>query len=128
VIYIDSSVALAHLFREPRRPADPFWSQPLVSSKLLEYEVWNRVHAYQLTGSHSNEVRLLLTRVVLIELDESVLSRALEPFPIRVRTLDALHLATIDFTSAMSEPIELASYDHRLLAAARALGISIAEL
>ncbi|HEV2335756.1 MAG TPA: PIN domain-containing protein [Stellaceae bacterium] len=128
MIYLDSSVALAHLFREPRRPADQFWSQPLVSSKLLEYEVWNRVHAYQLTGSHSNEARLLLTRVVLIELDEAVLSRALEPFPIRVRTLDALHLATIDFTSAKSEPIELASYDNRLLAAARALGISIAAL
>jgi predicted nucleic acid-binding protein len=128
VIYIDSSVALAHLFREPRRPADPFWSQPLVSSKILEYEVWNRVHAYRLTGSHGHEARLLLTRVVLIELDESVLSRALESFPIRVRTLDALHLATIDFTSAKSEPIELASYDDRLLAAARALGISIAAL
>jgi predicted nucleic acid-binding protein len=128
VIYIDSSVALAHLFREPRRPADPFWSQPLVSSKLLEYEVWNRVHAYQLSGSHGNEARLLLTRVILIELDEAVLSRALDPFPIRVRTLDALHLATIEFASAKRESIELASYDHRMLAAARALGISVAEL
>ena len=128
MIYIDSSVALAHLFRKPRRPADLFWSQSLVSSKLLEYEVWNRVHAYRLSGSHGNEARLLLTRVFLIELDESVLSRALEPFPIRVRTLDALHLATIDFTSGKRESIELASYDHRMLAAARAIGISIAEL
>jgi hypothetical protein len=45
-----------------------------------------------------------------------------------VRTLDRFHLATIDFLSAQGEPVELASYDNRLLAAARALGITIASL
>jgi predicted nucleic acid-binding protein len=128
VIYTDSSVALAHLFRERQRPADSFWKQPLVSSKLLEYEVWNRVHTYRLTTSHSNEARQLLARVVLIELGEPVLSRALEPFPVAVRTLDALHLATMNFISSGGESAELASYDHRLLAAAEALGIPPAAL
>lgn len=128
MIYIDSSVALAHLFREARRPPDSFWTEPLVSSKLLEYEVWNRVHAYGLTFSHSDEARQLLMRVVLIELDEPALSRALEPFPLAVRTLDALHLATIDFLRGQGEVIELASYDTRLVAAAQALGITLAAL
>ena len=128
MIYTDSSVALAHLFREPQRPPDSFWKQPLVSSKLLEYEVWNRVHAYRLTVSHSGEARQLLARIGLIELGEPVLSRALEPFPVAVRTLDALHLATIDFIGNGGETAELASYDHRLVAAARALGIPLTAL
>ncbi|HEU0155208.1 MAG TPA: PIN domain-containing protein [Stellaceae bacterium] len=128
MIYTDSSVALAHLFREPQRPPDSFWRQPLVSSKLLEYEVWNRVHAYRLTASHSEEARQLLARVVLIELGEPVLARALEPFPVAVRTLDALHLATMNFTANADEPIELASYDRRLITAAEALGIPLAAL
>jgi predicted nucleic acid-binding protein len=45
-----------------------------------------------------------------------------------IRTLDALHLATIEFLRGQSEAAELASYDNRLLAAARALGITIAAL
>ncbi len=52
----------------------------------------------------------------------------MEPFPIAVRTLDALHLATMDFLRGRSEAIELASYDNRLLAAAAALGIPLAGL
>ena len=88
-------------------------------SRLLEYEVWNRVHAYGLTGSHANEARVLLTGVQLVEMDRPTLARALEPFPVPVRTLDALHLATMEFLRRHGEPIALASYDARLLAAAR---------
>ena len=128
MIYIDSSVALARVFREPRAPPARFWTEPLVSSKLLEYEVWNRVHAYALTRSHSEEARVMLGGVELIELTESVLARAVEPFPVAVRTLDALHLATADFLRKNGERIELASFDNRLLAAARALTIATAAL
>ena len=128
MIYLDSSVALAQLFREPRRPADSFWGRALVSSKLLEYEIWNRVHAYRMTVSHGNEARQLLGRVDLIDLDEPVLSRALEPLPVAIRTLDALHLAAIDFIRTRSEPVELASYDDRMVAAATALGFPLAAL
>jgi hypothetical protein len=128
VIYIDSSVAIAHLAIEPRSPPPSLWAEPLVSSKLLEYEVWNRVHAYGLDRSHGSAAGALLSRIDLIELSEPVLARALRPFPVMVRTLDGLHLATLEYVGQRETPIQLASYDHRLLAAARALGISIAEL
>jgi hypothetical protein len=52
----------------------------------------------------------------------------LEPFPVAVRTLDALHLATMDFIRESGEPVQLASYDNRLIAAAEALGITPAAL
>jgi antitoxin (DNA-binding transcriptional repressor) of toxin-antitoxin stability system len=39
LIYLDSSVALAQLFGEGRSPPDALWQEPLVSSRLLEFEV-----------------------------------------------------------------------------------------
>ncbi len=125
MIYLDTSVALAQLLAEDRSPPEALWQHPLVSSRLLEYEVWNRVHARGLARSHGNEVRALIGRVALIELASPVLARALEPFPAPVRTLDALHLASIEFLRSRRQAVELASYDERLLAAARTLGIPL---
>jgi hypothetical protein len=125
VIYLDSSVALAHLLTEDRSPPEAIWQQPLVSSRLLEYEVWNRIHARGLARSHAGDVRALVGRIALIELAPPVLARALEPFPASVRTLDALHLASVEFLRSRRQTVELASYDERLLAAARALRIPL---
>jgi hypothetical protein len=128
VIYLDSSVALAHLLLEDRLPSDTLWQEPLTSSRLLEYEVWNRIHACGLARSHGDEARALIGRVALIELEPPVLARALEPFPTSVRTLDALHLASIEFLRSRRQTVEFATYDQRLLAAASALGIPIYTL
>lgn len=125
MIYLDSSVALAHLLAEDRSPPEQLWQQPLVSSRLLEYEVWNRIHARRLERSHGDAARALIGRVALIELAPPVLTRALDPFPIPVRTLDTLHLASIEFLRLRQQTVELASYDDRLLAGARALGIPL---
>ena len=57
-----------------------------------------------------------------------VLARALEPFPSPVRTLDALHLASMEFLRAHGQIVNLASYDDRLRAAARALRIPLYKL
>jgi predicted nucleic acid-binding protein len=123
MIYIDSSVVLADLLAEPRSPPETLWEQDLGSSQLLAYEVWTRVGAYGLRESHADRARGLLVRVNLTEMSHLALARALEPFPIAVRTLDALHLATMDFLRSAGESVELASYDNRLVSAARALGI-----
>jgi hypothetical protein len=128
VIYLDSSVALARVLFEPRAPPEPFWHQQLVSSRLLEYEVWNRVNVYRLAGSHAGEAAALLRGIVLLELNSATLARAVEPWPTSVRTLDGLHLATLDFLRAQGAPVELASYDNRLTGAAQALGIPLAGL
>lgn len=128
MIYLDSSVALAHLLAEDRAPPEDFWRHPLISSRLLEYEVWTRVNARKLGRSHGDAVRTLLGRLALVELSPAVLTRALEPFPLPVRTLDALHLASMEFLRAKSQDVTLASYDDRLSAGARAMGISLVVL
>ena len=128
MIYVDSSVLLADLFAEPRSPPDTLWDEDLASSRLLTYEVWNRINAYGLMISHGSRARGLLARLNLTEMSDAALARALEPFPVAVRTLDALHLATMEFLRSQGDSVTLASYDICLIAAARALGITLAAL
>jgi hypothetical protein len=128
LIYLDTSVALAHLLAEDRMPPEALWREPLISSRLMEYEIWTRIHARRLTRSHADEVRALLSRLALIELATPVLARALEPFPRPVRTLDALHLASIDFLRHQGQSVTLASYDTRQVNCARALRIPLFKL
>jgi predicted nucleic acid-binding protein len=128
VIYIDSSVLLADLFAELRSPPETLWNDHLASSRLLAYEVWNRISAHGRFVSHGERARALLDRVNLTEMSEEALARALEPFPVAIRTLDALHLATMDYLRSRGTEVELASYDTRLLEAAHALGIFAADL
>lgn len=123
--YLDTSVVVAWLLAEDQAPPAEFWKQPLVSSRLLEYETWTRIHSRRLGASHGGQVRELLNRVAMVELAPPVLARALEPFPLAVRTLDALHLSTILFLRDQRQAIELASYDERLLAAARRLKVPV---
>ena len=125
MIYLDTSVALAHLLAEDRVPPEALWEEPLISSRLIGYEIWTRIHARKLARSHGDEVRTLLGRIALVELSPPVLMRALEPFPKPVRTLDALHLASMDFIRNQGQSITLASYDDRLITAARSLRFSI---
>ena len=128
MIYLDTSVALAHLLAKDRVPPDRLWKEPLISSRLIEYEIWTRIHARKLTRSHADEVRSLLSRLALIELATSVLARALEPFPKPVRTLDALHLASMEFLRNQGQSVTLASYDERLINGARALRFPLYKL
>ena len=125
MIYLDSSVALAHLLAEDRFPPEALWDQPLISSRLLECEVWNRGNAHQLQNSHGDAVRNLIGRVAMIEMVGPVLARALRPFPVPVRTLDAIHLSALEFVREQKQSVQLASYDERLLIAARLLGIAV---
>ncbi len=128
MIYLDTSVALAHLLAEDRRPPDSLWRQPLVASRLVEYELWTRLNARRLGESHGESARRLVERLAILEMVPNVLTRALEAFPASVRTLDALHLASIEFLRERGQAIELASYDERLIVGARELGIPIATL
>ena len=128
MIYLDTSVALAHLLSEDRIPPDEIWQGPLVSSRLLEYEIWIRIHARRLGESHGELVRLLVGRIALLEPASPVLARALEPFPTPVRTLDSLHLASIEFLRGQGQVVQLATYDQRMREASQALNIPLYDL
>lgn len=128
MIYLDTSVVLAHLLAEDRRPPAELWAEELWSSRLLQYELWNRIHARDLARSHGDLVRLLLARISLVELDPAVLQRALQPFPAPTRTLDALHLATAGWLRERGGVVRVATYDRRLATASEAMGLDLMEL
>ena len=128
MIYLDTSVALAQLLAEDRLPPASLWKEQLVASRLLEYELWTRIHARSLAGSHGDVTRLLLAGVALLELARPVILRALQPFPVPVRTLDALHLASASFLRERGQHVVVATYDDRMREAAAAMGFETFDL
>ena len=128
MIYLDILVVLAQLLAEHRRPNPAFWREELVSSRLLEYEIWVRLIGRGLAPSHGEAARALIGNVGFFELTPEFLSRAIEPFPTPVRTFEAIHLASLEFLRGHGQAIELASYDRRMIAAAQALKIPLAKL
>ncbi len=128
MIYLDTSVALAQLLAEDQVPPEDLWSASLAASRLLEYEVWARLHAAGLAASHGEAARSLIGRLALLELSPVVLARVLDPFPIPVRTLDALHLASLVFLREQGQDVALATYDTRQRETARRLGFELIEV
>jgi predicted nucleic acid-binding protein len=127
LIYLDTSVVLARLFAEDRSPPDAFGLQTFVASRLLEYEVFNRIHARAARATHAAAARQLVDRANLLEMSAEVLGRALLPFAQPVRTIDALHLATLVFLRSRGLSTSLATYDQRLAAAAVSEGFALAD-
>lgn len=125
MIYLDASIVLAQLLAEDRVPPADLWDEPLVSSRLTEYEVWTGLHSRGLAASHGENARLLFGRLAMLELARPVLGQALEPFPAPVRTLDALHLASAHFLREQGQKVWIASYDKRMNTAATALGFEL---
>lgn len=78
MIYLATSVAVAQLLAEDHRPPAELWNESLVSSRLLEYELWTRLHARALAHSHGDSARMLMARLGFLELAQPVLARALD--------------------------------------------------
>jgi len=99
-----------------------------VSSRLVEYETWVRLHALDAAESHGDAARALIGRIALLELSPIVLARVLEPFPVRVRTLDALHIASAEYLRTSRVEIVVATYDPRMAEASAAVGFDLHPL
>lgn len=120
MIYVDTSVVLAHHLAEDFQPPGSLWEQPLFSSRLLEYEIWTPLNARGLGESYGEAARWLTGRIAMLELSPSVLARALGAFPCpkAPRTLHALHLASCAYLVEHGQGVALASYDRRMNAVA----------
>jgi len=128
LIYVDTSVALAQLLAEDRQPPASLWRETLVASRLLEYEIWTRLHARKVADSHGEATRNLVGRIALLELAPPILARALDPFPHPIRTLDALHLASLQYLIEQQQEVWLASYDRGMLTVAQSMQLPILDL
>lgn len=128
MIYVDSSALLAAILAEDRKPPAGFWDSQLVASRLIEYETWTRLHALKLVSTHAEAARARLARLAFLEMSPTVLARALDPFPSPVRTLDALHLASVEFLRGLRVPVTLATYDGGMARAAARMGVALEKI
>lgn len=126
--YVDSSVALARILLEDRRPPQALWSAALVASRLLEYEIWVALHSRGLGKTHGDKARRVVQGIGLVNLSPSEMRRALYPFPAPLRTLDAIHVASMEYLRGNGERVELASYDRRMTTVAEAMGFPLYDL
>jgi predicted nucleic acid-binding protein len=68
----------------------------------------------------------LLSEFEIVHAARSVLTRAAQPLPVPLGTLDALHLATaLEWQEARETPIVMATHDRSLARASRALGLEV---
>lgn len=132
-VYVDSSVVLrialgeVGTLSEWRRITDP------ISSELTRIECLRALDRARLQGRLEDRVLArvradvleIIDAFALVQLDGSIMSRAAEPFPTLVGTLDALHLASVLAVRAATADLSVATHDHELAVAAEALGFTV---
>jgi len=134
ISYLDTSVLLRLVLREPGALDEVRSCEALVSSELLAVESLRTIDRLRLQGALSPEeaasrratVSDWLEAVDLVLLQPPILDRASEPFPTALGTLDALHLSTaLMWRERMRQRLVMATHDSGLALAARSFGIEV---
>jgi predicted nucleic acid-binding protein len=132
--YIDTSALLRIVLREPGALNDLRSYDALVSSELIAVESARTIDRLRLQGSLTTEEAATRLRAVnnwleaidLVLLRPPVLSRASEPMPMPLGTLDALHLATaLIWRDRMGPLPTIATHATALGLAAQAFGFDV---
>ena len=133
IAYVDTSALLRTVLREPGA-LDLRSYDALVSSELIAVESPRTIDRLRLQGSLTADEAAARVRTVndwleaidLVLLRPPVLSRASEPMPMPLGTLDALHLATaLVWRDRMGPLPTMATHDTALGLAARAFGFEV---
>ena len=134
IAYIDTSALLRIVLREPGALEELRSYDALVSSELIAVESARTIDRLRfqesLTSAEAaSRLRTLgawLEAIDLVLLRSSVLSRASEPMPMPLGTLDAVHLATaLIWRDRMGPLPAIATHDAALGLAARAFGFDV---
>jgi predicted nucleic acid-binding protein len=133
-IYVDTSALLRLALGEPKELDELRRADELVSSELLTVECLRTIDRLRAQGALSSAeaasrraiVTDWLEAIDLVLLRTPILSRAAEPLPSPLGTLDALHLATaLVWRDRMSRPLTLATHDGALGLTARQFGFDV---
>ena len=72
------------------------------------------------------QLQLVLDSITLVQVSESLLERAGQPFPTVLGTLDAIHLSTaLAVREQERVDLTIATHDEQLARAARAMGLPV---
>lgn len=135
IAYLDTSALLRVVLRERGGLFEALKAcEALVSSELLAVESFRSIDRLRLQGALSTDAaafrRVAVTEwleaVDLVLLQQPILARASEPFPVPLGTLDALHLATaLVWRERMRQALVMVTHDGGLALAARAFGMEV---
>jgi len=134
IAYVDSSVILRLVLSQPDSLRE--WSRirTAVTSRLAEVECLRTIDRLRLkwgldevaAATRREAVYGLLAACEVVELNLSVLSRASQPMPTEIGTLDAIHLSTALLWREQGEAdLVMATHDAALSLAARATGFRV---
>ena len=135
--YLDTSALLRIVLREPGALDDLRSAESLIASELIAVESARTIDRLRLQGALSADEAASRSRVVsgwleavdLVLVQPAVLSRASEPMPVPLGTLDALHLATaLTWRDRVGPLTTIATHDVALGSAARAFGFDVRGL
>jgi predicted nucleic acid-binding protein len=125
-VYLDSSAIVKLVIREPETEALLAFletRQIRVTSALARVEVVRAVRRHGRPAT--TRAREVLDGLNLLALDDALLEDAAAIDANELRSLDAIHIASAQQLRA--ELDALVSYDERMLAAARALGVPVSR-
>lgn len=133
ITYVDASV----LLRRALRQKDSLeWSrlEETVSSSLIRVECLRTVDRLRLEGRIDENALVelresllaMLQTCSLIELGPPILELAAMTFPVSIKSLDAIHLASaMTYREVEEQPIRIATHDRALARAGRAMGFEV---
>ena len=138
VAYLDSSVVLRHILLGEIAIEHAFACGRVVTSEMLEIECRRVLHRYRLNGDLDDQAFVvaigrfesILAGLSVITLSGAVKARAMGSFPVVIKTLDALHLASaLEFAAAhlgreSGETLLVFSHDATMNRCAAALGFA----
>lgn len=133
--YVDASAILRLLFSEPGPTVPLTDGDRVVSSQLVEVEVFRAVDRERLLGNLDDaqtatkrkELVDLLTMMDLAPIDDRVIAGAKSPFAVTVRALDAIHVATAETLAAEvdGDSLEFWTHDGHQATAALSRGLTV---
>jgi predicted nucleic acid-binding protein len=133
-VYWDSSILLALAMEESHQLVDWRSHECRIGSELVRVECFRSLDRIQLAGRSTPEKLLkarenlfaLLAVLDVVPIHGEILRRASDPFPLPVRTLDAIHLSTaIAWRDRYEQEVVFATHDKTLGKAAAAVGFTV---
>ncbi|MBM3147160.1 MAG: type II toxin-antitoxin system VapC family toxin [Actinobacteria bacterium] len=132
--YVDASVLLRFVLGQPDRLEALRRIHSRVTSLLAQVECLRVIDALRIGNDLSEEeyaakrleVFTQVRRMERVTVSRSVLDSAAAPLPVRLKTLDAIHLATaVQWRQRRASALVFATHDRQLGRAAAALGFPV---
>ena len=134
IAYIDSSVLLRIILRQPNALKQWPVIERGISSALLEVECLRTLDRLRLAEQRADDeiairresVFRLMESLEIVELTRPVLGRAAQPLPTALGTIDAIHLASaLLWRERKGLDLVMTTHDATLATAARACGLRV---